>query len=150
MHSLKYSVIKSAEQYDSYCSALESLLELHSSEKNIGEEIELLELLISKYDDEHRSIRFANPVELLKSLMDEHELKASDLVNILGVSKGLVSDILNYKKGFSKESIRKLSAYFKVSQEVFNRPYPFNPFPEPPSRKKGKSSDYIKSLHSTS
>ena len=31
--------------------------------------------------------------------------------------------ILNYHKGLSKETIRKISDYFKVSQEAFNRPY---------------------------
>jgi HTH-type transcriptional regulator/antitoxin HigA len=55
--------------------------------------------------------------------MDERNLKAKDLVEILGVSKGLVSDILNYKKGLSKEIIRTLSDYFKVSQEALNKPY---------------------------
>lgn len=55
--------------------------------------------------------------------MHDHKLKAKDLTEILGVSKGLVSDILNYKKGLSKDIIRLLSAYFKVSQEAFNRPY---------------------------
>jgi HTH-type transcriptional regulator/antitoxin HigA len=39
-------------------------------------------------------------------------------------SEGLVSDMLNYKKGFSKETIRILSAHFKTSQEAFNRTYP--------------------------
>ena len=37
--------------------------------------------------------------------------------------KGLVSDILNNKKGLSKEIIRTLATYFKESQEAFNRPY---------------------------
>jgi len=55
--------------------------------------------------------------------MEERNFKAKDLVDILGVSKGLVSDILNYKKGLSKEIIRSLSDYFKVPQEAFNRPY---------------------------
>ena len=55
--------------------------------------------------------------------MDERNLKTKDLVEILGVSKGLVSDILHYKKGLSKEIIRSLADYFKVSQEAFNRPY---------------------------
>ena len=64
-----------------------------------------------------------DPIQLLKSLMTENKLKAVDLVKILGVSKGLVSSILNYRKGLSKESIRKLSNYFKLSQEAFNRPY---------------------------
>lgn len=55
--------------------------------------------------------------------MEEKNLKAKDLADILKVSKGLVSDILNYKKGLSKEIIRSLSKYFKVSQEAFNRFY---------------------------
>jgi Predicted transcription regulator containing HTH domain len=42
---------------------------------------------------------------------------------LLNVSKGYVSDILNYKKGLSKDVIRKLADRFKVSQEAFNRPY---------------------------
>jgi HTH-type transcriptional regulator/antitoxin HigA len=55
--------------------------------------------------------------------MHDHKLKAKDLAGLLGVSKGLVSDILNYKKGLSKDIIRSLSAHFKVSQEAFYRPY---------------------------
>ena len=34
--------------------------------------------------------------------------------------------MLNYQKGLSKETIRKLADYFKVSQELFNRPYKLN------------------------
>ena len=55
--------------------------------------------------------------------MEERPLKSKDLVVILDVSKGYVSDILNYKKGLSKDVIRKLAEHFKVSQEAFNRPY---------------------------
>ena len=55
--------------------------------------------------------------------MEENSLKPKDLVEILELSKGTVSKILNYHKGLSKETIRKLSQYFKISQEAFNRPY---------------------------
>jgi len=55
--------------------------------------------------------------------MAEHHLKPKDLINILDLSKGYVSEILNYKKGLSKDVIRKLAAYFAVSQEGFNREY---------------------------
>ncbi len=55
--------------------------------------------------------------------MDEHNMKAKDIVDILDISKGYVSDILNYKKGLSKDVIRKLAEHFKLSQEAFNRPY---------------------------
>jgi len=55
--------------------------------------------------------------------MTENQLKSKDLSQILSLSKGTVSKILNYHKGLSKETIRKLAEYFKVSQEAFNKPY---------------------------
>ena len=55
--------------------------------------------------------------------MKDHKMKAVDLAKLLNVSEGLVSDILNYKKGLSKETIRILSERFKLNQEAFNRPY---------------------------
>ena len=123
MKTLKYTIIKSRKQYNEYCKTLEELLGNNENSKDARDEIELLTLLIEKWDAAHSTLNEVNPVELLHSLMHDHNLKAKDLVEILGVSKGLVSDILNYKKGLSKEIIRILSAHFKVSQEAFNRPY---------------------------
>ena len=122
METLKYKVIKSKSQYNSYCKKLEELLE-NSQSKTAKDEIELLTLLIEKWDAEHNSFAEMNPIELLRALMEEHSLKAKDLAEILNVSKGLVSDILNYKKGLSKEIIRTLAQHFSVSQEAFNKPY---------------------------
>lgn len=59
--------------------------------------------------------------------MTDFALKAKDLVKILKVSKGYVSDIWYYKKRLSKDVIRKLSLHFKVSQEFFNRLYALKP-----------------------
>jgi HTH-type transcriptional regulator/antitoxin HigA len=121
MEILKFTIIKSKEQYDNYCNILEELIMLE--DKNAQDEMELLTLLIEKWDNEHNSFSDSDPIELLKSLITEHGLKAKDLIEILELSKGTISKILNYHKGLSKETIRKLSNYFKVSQEAFNRPY---------------------------
>ena len=121
MNTLKYTIIKTKKQYKEYCHILEDLT--FSDEKGYEDEIDLLTLLIEKWDTEHNSFEKVNPVELIKSLLEANNLKAKDLVEILGLSKGTVSKILNYQKGLSKDTIRKLSDYFKVSQEAFNRPY---------------------------
>jgi HTH-type transcriptional regulator/antitoxin HigA len=123
MVALKYKVIKSKSQYKQYSKALEQLVTADFKSKEMKDEIELLTLLIEKWDEDNNSFDDVDPITLLHSLMEERVLKAKDLVDILGVSKGLVSDILNYKKGLSKEIIRSLAVYFKVSQEAFNRPY---------------------------
>lgn len=121
--ALKYKIIKSKTQYKEYANILEELVTAGAKSKESREEIDLLTLLIETWDEEHNSFEEVDPITLLLSLMEERNLKAKDLVEFLDVSKGLVSDILNYKKGLSKEIIRSLSEYFKVSQEAFNRPY---------------------------
>lgn len=121
MKTLKYGIIKTKKQYNEYCDILENLV-LKESE-NAQDEIELLDLLIKNWDDKHNSLTDFSPIELIKSLMRDNDLKSKDLVSILGLSKGTVSKILNYHKGLSKETIRKLANYFKISQEAFNRPY---------------------------
>lgn len=123
METLKYKVITSKSLYKEYCNVLEQLVFSGSKDKNTKDEIALLTLLIEKWDAEHVSSTELDPVQLIHSFIKEHDLKAKDIVEILGISKGYVSDILNYKKGLSKEVIRKLADYFKVSQEAFNRPY---------------------------
>lgn len=123
METLKYKIIKSKKQYFEYCDILEQLLDLKKKGKEIKDEIELLTMLIEKWDKEHNSFSDANPIELLQYLMKENNLKAKDLATILDLSKGMVSEILNYNKGMSKEVIRKLAHHFKVSQDAFNKAY---------------------------
>ncbi len=123
METLKYTVIKNQEQYAAYCNLLEQLIENPAGEAAVQDEIDLLTLLIEKYDEEHNSFKEVDPIALLHSFMADHHMKAKDLVELLDVSKGYVSDILHYKKGLSKDVIRKLAERFKVAQEAFNRPY---------------------------
>jgi HTH-type transcriptional regulator/antitoxin HigA len=123
MEALKYKVISSNTQYKEYSKILENLIFSDLKNKNLNDEIALLTLLIEKWDNDHNSFNDLDPVQLLQSFMESHQLKAKDLVDMLGVSKSYVSEILNYRKGFSKVVIRKLASHFKVSQEAFNRPY---------------------------
>jgi HTH-type transcriptional regulator/antitoxin HigA len=131
METLQYKIIKTDVQYNRYCETLEALVDSGRKTKSVQDEIELLTLLIEKFDAEHNTFDDAGPIELLKSLMKDHNMKAVDVANLLGVSEGLVSDMLNYKKGLSKDTIRLLSKRFKLNQEAFNRPYelhvPVNP-----------------------
>ena len=118
---LKYKIIKSERQYNNYCKDLEELLA--KSRKSDNDKIELITLLIEKWDDENYSLPDLDPVKLLKSLMIEHGLKSKDLISILNLSKGTISKMLNYQTGLSKQTIRRLSKYFSLSQEAFNKTY---------------------------
>jgi len=122
MADLKYKVIKSEEQYYEYCDLLEDLVFSDEATER-QDEIELLTLLIENWDDEYRMAPEMDPVQLIKSLMEDHVLKQADLVEIAGVGKSTISEILNYKKRMSKKVIRNLADHFKIQQEALNKPY---------------------------
>ena len=121
METLKYTIIKNEKQYFEYCNTLEKLVLIEN--KKAQDEIELLTLLIEKWNDDHNSFSDLSPIDIIKALMEENNMKAIDLAQLLELTRGKVSKILNQQKGLSKETIRKLAEHFKVSQETFNRPY---------------------------
>ena len=120
-----YTIIRTDEQYMTYCNDLEKMTSEYkvNPSNDLLNMIDTITLLIERYDEEHSQLNEIDPIELLKSLMDNNGLKQKDLAELLQVSKGHLSDVLNYKKGLSKNIIRILSDRFKVSQSAFNNPY---------------------------
>jgi HTH-type transcriptional regulator/antitoxin HigA len=123
MEPLLYKVIKTEKQYYEYCDMLEELVMLKKKTRPQQDVVELLTLLIEKWDQDHNSFPDQDPITLLKYLMSENNIRGIDLAGVLEVSKSLVSDILNYRRGLSKDMIRKIAGHFKLSQEAFNKPY---------------------------
>ena len=86
METLKYKIIKRKGQYNQYCKTLEELIDGGSKSKVVQDEIDLVTLLIEKYDAEHNTFAEVEPVALLKSFMADHNMKSKDLVNLLGMN----------------------------------------------------------------
>jgi HTH-type transcriptional regulator/antitoxin HigA len=108
-----------------YCNDLEKLTSQYQNKPSdeLLDMIDTITLLIEKYDDEHSQLKEVDPIQLLKTLMGENKLTQKNLAELLHISKGHLSDILNYKKGLSKNVIRILAERFKVRQSAFNKPY---------------------------
>ncbi|MFK7978353.1 MAG: type II toxin-antitoxin system HigA family antitoxin [Saprospiraceae bacterium] len=117
------SIIKSEAQYFAYCDEVEQLESMETKTKEIEDRVELLILLIEKWDQEHNELPELNPVEYLKLLMETNDLKNVDIQNKVGINKTTLSHILNYRRGFSKKNIRLLADFFKVTQDTFNKKY---------------------------
>ena len=75
MAELKYKVIATGKQYDKYCKILTELVATLPKTIAIKEEIDLLTLLIEKYEEEYNIFGYADPVHLLHSLLKEHNMK---------------------------------------------------------------------------
>lgn len=72
---------------------------------------------IDEYDNKAVTIPDATPIEVLKSLMQEHGLTQSDLSEI--GSQGVVSEILNGKRELNVRQIKALAERFGVCASVF-------------------------------
>ena len=79
--------------------------------------IETLSLLIEAYDREHHSIPDAPPTEVLRALMEEHQLRQSDLPEV--GSQGVVSEILKGKRQVNANQARALGKRFGLNPGVF-------------------------------
>lgn len=86
------------------------------------EETRLLDLLVTLIEDfEEKAYPMGEsvkPADILRSLMDEHGLKQTDMVDIFG-SQGVVSQVLNGKRSISKAQARRLSERFRLPLDIF-------------------------------
>ena len=81
-----------------------------------GDELEILALLIEKYEDEHFPMPPSNPVEAIKFRMDQLGLTARDLEPFIG-SSGRVSEVLNHKRKLSLAMIKRLHEGLRIPYE---------------------------------
>jgi HTH-type transcriptional regulator / antitoxin HigA len=118
---MTFSIIKTDQQYQEYCDLLHSLVQ--KEESIDSDEVEILTLLVEKWEKNTLEYQDLDPIQLLKEIMKDHNLNSRDLGSLLNLSKGTISKMLNYHKGLSKETIWKLSHHFKIDQSAFNKPY---------------------------
>ncbi|HWB62219.1 MAG TPA: helix-turn-helix domain-containing protein [Chitinophagales bacterium] len=109
-------VIKTEREYRKALERIYRLMNTARKNTEAGDELELLALLIEKYEETHYAIPSPDPVEFLEYVMNEKGLHQSDLVKYIG-SKSSVSQIMNRKRSLTVEMIRKLSKGLKIPVE---------------------------------
>ena len=116
--------IKPIKTKKDYQNALERLELIFDSKKgsNNGDELEILGILIEKYEDEHFSIGFPDPIEAIKFRMEQMGYNQTDLAKIVGL-KSRASEILNKKRKLTLEMIRILHDNLKIPTEVLIQAY---------------------------
>jgi HTH-type transcriptional regulator / antitoxin HigA len=111
--------IESEEDNERMLAAFEKLTE-KGEEMSAEEEAlaGLLAALIEDFEERHYRPPQAAPHDVLRHLMDVHDLKQSDLWDLFG-SKGIASEVLSGKRGISKAHARKLAERFNVPADLF-------------------------------
>ena len=111
-------ITKKAE-YDAAVEHLNQLLDAGGADQahRLAGLVEALGELIQTYEKRQTPMPEAEPREVLRYLMTEHDHKQTDLAGI--VSQGTISDILSGRREISKALAKKLAAKFHVSAAVF-------------------------------
>ena len=100
-------LIETEEEYDQIIKRIDLLFDAPNGSPE-ARELDLLVLIINKYEEENFPIEEPDPIEYIKIRMEELGLRASDLIPYIG-NKGNVSKVLNRKRSLSIEMIRRLN-----------------------------------------
>ena len=111
-------IIHNDEELEAYTEALFRLTALEKPSPSEMEAIELLTLLVERYEDEHWPIIDVDPVFLVRYLIEQGNLTQRDLIPEFG-SESAVSMFLSGQGNLTTEQIRKLCIRFKLTPDVF-------------------------------
>ena len=101
--------IRSDEDYDAAHEALITLIDMAPHPGTADHDLmELLELLVKAYDEEHYTLdQYATPQEVVAFMLRQHDWSRADLAIILG-GTSRVSDFFAGKRDLSLGQIKKL------------------------------------------
>ncbi|WP_076790681.1 type II toxin-antitoxin system HigA family antitoxin [Chlorobium sp. KB01] len=108
--------IKTEEDYQQALARLEEIFDAKPDTKE-GDELEILGILVEKYEEGHFPIDNPDPVAAIEFRMDQMGMDQQDLTRIIG-SKSRTSDLLNRKRPLSIRQIRLLHNALHIPADV--------------------------------
>ena len=110
--------IKTEQDYDEALNRVDEIMEINPSLNTpLSDELEILVMLIEKYEEKHWVIDVPDPIEAIKVRMEQMNLKQKDLVPYIG-SKSKVSELLNKKISLSLNMVVNLAQALHLPFEV--------------------------------
>ena len=118
---MKIKPIKNKKDYEQAMERLEVIFDAKKGSE-LGDELEILGMLIENYENEKFLIDFPDPIEAIKFRMEQLGYNQTDLANIVGL-KSRASEILNRKRKLSLEMIRQIHSSLNIPTEVLIQAY---------------------------
>lgn len=117
---MNFKVIKTEREYKA---AVERIYELMISEKDQikpdsskGGELELLSILVERYEEEQFPIKAPDPIDAIRFRMDQMNLKQKDIAPLFG-GETRASEVLNGKRQLTLKMIIMLNRYLDIPLE---------------------------------
>lgn len=117
---VKIGTIQNEADYDRVVAFMDSLLEVvgDDEEHELADLLDLVGQLVEDYEKTNHVVAEAAPNEVLRFLLNQHQLKQSDLAQEIG-GQSVVSSILNGKREINARQAKALASRFGVSAGVF-------------------------------
>ncbi len=117
----KMKIITNEKEYQNALERLEIIFDAKKGTKE-GNELEILAILLEKYENENFPIGMPDPIEAIKFRMEQMGMSNKELAEIIGF-KSRVSEIFNRKRKLSLDMIRKLHVALSIPTEVLIQEY---------------------------
>lgn len=118
---MKIAPIRNEKDYQNALKRLEEIFDVKKGTEK-GDELEILSILIDRYENENFPIEMPDPIEAIKFRMEQMGMKQKDLAEVVGF-KSRVSEILNKKRKLTLDMIRKLNTVLHIPTEVLIQDY---------------------------
>ncbi len=118
---MKIAPIRNEKDHQSALKRLELIFDAKKGSEN-GDELEILSILIDRYENENFPIGMPDPIEAIKFRMEQMGMKQKDLAEVVGF-KSRVSEILSKKRKLTLDMIRKLNTTLHIPTEVLIQEY---------------------------
>ncbi|HOB71762.1 MAG TPA: CopG family antitoxin [bacterium] len=116
MKSEFLKIIKDDAQYEKALERIDELIALENR-GDATDEIKILSLLVSDYENSKYKLDFPDPVDAILFRMDQMGLKQKELVECIG-SKSKVSEILSRKRPLTLSMIKNLNEFLGISLDI--------------------------------
>ncbi len=113
---MRIQPIKTKADYEKALSFIESNFNAKPKSKE-GRMVEVLAILVEKYEDEHFPIEAPTPIEAIKFRMEQLGMSNTDLAKIIG-NPARVSEIFNGKRNLSVKMMKVLYRKLQVPAEI--------------------------------
>jgi len=121
---MRIAVIKNKKEYEAACQRIYDLINASREPvlpgSSVADEMELLSILVEKYERDRYRILAPDPIDAIKFRMDQMELKQKDVALLFG-GKTRVSEVLNKKRPLSMKMIILLNRYLGIPLESMIR-----------------------------
>jgi len=109
--------IKNGADYKAAVARIEKLWDAPAGSED-ADTLEVLAVLVDAYESEHVDMPPPDPIDAVLFRMEQRGMQRSELQQMLGVSRGRLSELLNGKRELSKAMIRKLVEQLDIPAEI--------------------------------